>query len=94
MRGPVIIDPSRACRFCKCTERNACATPTGRCFWIAPDICSAPACVHKFYASMAPRERAELDRKMYGNGFMWVHPDGREEHIPADQLLIFPTNKA
>lgn len=36
------------------------------------------------------RQLAEDDRFLYGNGFVRRHSDGREEHIPADQVVIYP----
>jgi hypothetical protein len=36
------------------------------------------------------RQLAEHDRKMFGNGFVRKHSDGREEYIPADQVMILP----
>lgn len=37
----------RTCRYCGCTERHACLTPNGPCYWISADVCSAPACVQR-----------------------------------------------
>lgn len=36
----------RECRFCHCTDSQACQTPEGACRWldIEDDVCSAPAC--------------------------------------------------
>ena len=30
-----------ACRVCGCTDRNACLTSTGPCYWVESDLCSA-----------------------------------------------------
>lgn len=37
----------RKCRFCGCTEMNACQTPDGPCHWVLEDVCSNPPCVRK-----------------------------------------------
>lgn len=36
----------------------------------------------------SPRELAEDDVRLFGNGFTRKHPDGRIEHIPPDQVTI------
>lgn len=36
----------RACRYCGCTDDRACP---GGCAWVAPDVCSAKACVERAY---------------------------------------------
>lgn len=38
-------DPAvRACRFCACTESNACVSPSlDPCHWVRQDVCSACA---------------------------------------------------
>lgn len=41
----------RQCRFCGCTENRACVTAGVPCYWIAGDVCSAPACERAFAAS-------------------------------------------
>lgn len=35
-----------------------------------------------------PVELARADARMFGNGFYRRYPDGRLEHIPADQVTI------
>lgn len=58
----------RVCRYCTCTERFPCAIPTdmlqellgappgevARCWWVRPNVCSAPACVDAAYRDLAP----------------------------------------
>lgn len=36
------------------------------------------------------REKAEDDARLFGTGFTRTHPDGRVEHLPADQICIYP----
>lgn len=31
------------CRVCGCTDSHACATPSGQCYWVEWDLCSACA---------------------------------------------------
>lgn len=38
---------SSRCKHCGCTETRACDTPEGPCHWVAPEVCSAAACVAK-----------------------------------------------
>ena len=33
----------RSCRGCDCTEARPCATPSGACYWVEPDLCSVCA---------------------------------------------------
>jgi hypothetical protein len=35
-----------------------------------------------------PRQKALDDARDFGNGFVRIHPDGREEHIPLEQVRI------
>ena len=44
----------RACRVCGCTDRNACTTEDGPCFWIGDrdDLCSACAAAAEHVVSM------------------------------------------
>lgn len=49
----------QACRVCGCTERNACMTEEGPCFWLAepgsqsgPGLCSACAAAADHVVSM------------------------------------------
>lgn len=37
---------------------------------------------------MTEREKVRRDVLLYGTGFMRKHADGREEHIPAQEMLI------
>lgn len=53
------------CRYCRCTEANACRLPEGdTCWWInaGRDVCSNPACIRRLYADKAIRD-AELRRR-------------------------------
>ncbi len=44
------VDLERACRFCGCTEENACE---GGCGWVpGADACDAPACMAKLNAEV------------------------------------------
>jgi hypothetical protein len=36
----------------------------------------------------SPRERAQEDERLYGNGFMRVFPDGRVEYLPPEEVVI------
>lgn len=31
---------SRKCERCGCTQKCACQTPTGPCYWVTPTLCS------------------------------------------------------
>lgn len=39
------IDQVRTCRYCGCTENDACSLSTGPCSWVAEDLCSNPFCI-------------------------------------------------
>jgi hypothetical protein len=70
---------SGTCRFCKCTEKNAClvAVPYGPrevipCHWINPEhtVCSNPACVERYIMEAAREARkafAFLKRAKFRN---------------------------
>lgn len=57
------------CRFCRCTESNACKLPDGDpCSWFTTDrtVCTAPACLNAHFAEqrrlMAEGSRATRKR--------------------------------
>lgn len=37
------------CRICGCTALRACVTANGPCYWVEPDLCSAPGCAGEIY---------------------------------------------
>lgn len=39
----------KACRFCGCTERYGCDVGGHGCSWVAPSVCSHPACARALY---------------------------------------------
>ncbi len=58
------LTPGR-CRFCKCTESNACTLPDGDpCSWFAADrtVCTAPACIAAFFIEQR-RAMAMADKR-------------------------------
>lgn len=57
------------CRFCHCTESNACKLPDGDpCSWFTADrtVCTSPACLNAYFAEqrrlMAEGSRATRKR--------------------------------
>jgi hypothetical protein len=42
------------------------------------------------YATMdeQTKQAVERDKKLLGRAFIWLHPDGMAEHVPADQMII------
>jgi hypothetical protein len=48
-------NPPGICRYCRCTETNACRLPNGdTCVWLTADrdVCSAPACIRQYRVDM------------------------------------------
>jgi len=39
------IEHIRTCRYCGCSDDDACSLSTGPCEWVAADVCSNPYCV-------------------------------------------------
>ena len=46
-------EAQRTCSVCGCTDSNACITPEGPCYWVAPDLCSNPECLAKVVVRLA-----------------------------------------
>jgi hypothetical protein len=57
--------PPGVCRYCNCTEENACRLPDGEaCAWLNTDrdVCSAPACLAAHSRALKRDERRRYQR--------------------------------
>jgi hypothetical protein len=43
------------CKFCGCTDNNACVTEEGPCYWVKDDVCSA--CVEVAIVEVRDQEK-------------------------------------
>lgn len=56
-----VIAPGGKCKYCGCTEDNACRLPEGgTCWWLvkARDVCTGPRCQTAYFAA---QRKASLD---------------------------------
>jgi len=66
------IEGPMQCRFCHCTDGKACVyTIAGvkcACYWIADNICSAPACIRAAEKLERTREVSDDEiRRLFGD---------------------------
>lgn len=53
------------CRYCRCTEDNACRLPDGEpCSWLVAtqDVCNSPSCIREHQAALAKAQAARSRR--------------------------------
>lgn len=77
------------CRVCGCTLENACMTPTGPCYWVEPDLCSAHLVFQGEMMTCVVCGATEQSDPKVKTGWHCIQPDGKSfyacpKEFPAD----------